>query len=127
MLFKKKNILRLAYFLLLLAPVVSVAQNLSNQKIEFDKTSQNVKQIVNTLDKYLDVNAPKNFNWNFNIELPSKSIELKTLIELLQSTTPYSIKLENNKLYIIEKALLSKYKISGKISDKETGKNSIPF
>ena len=114
MLFKKKNILRLAYFLLLLAPVVSVAQNLSNQKIEFDKTSQNVKQIVNTLDKYLDVTAPENFTWEYRIELPSKSIELKTLIELLQSTTPYSIKLENNKLYIIEKALLSKYKISGK-------------
>ena len=117
----RNNILGVACALICLTPALSLAQNLSDQKIEFDKTSINVKQIVNTLDNYLDVNAPKNFNWNYNIDLPSETIELDKLIEVIQSTTPYILQLENNRLVITEKKIEKKYNISGKINDAETG------
>ena len=116
-----KNILRVACAVICLAPVLSPAQNLSDQKIEFDKTSVNVKQIVNTLDNYLDVNAPKSFKWNYSIDLPSKTMKLNNLIEVVQSTTPYFLQLENNRLDITVKKIEKEYIISGKISDAETG------
>ena len=79
----RKNILRVACAVICLAPALSPAQNLSEQKIEFGKTSLNIQQIVNTLDNYLDVNAPKNFNWNYSIDLPSETMKLNKLIEVM--------------------------------------------
>ena len=52
-------------------------------ELHIGKTSLNIQQIVNTLDNYLDVNAPKNFNWNYSIDLPSETMKLNKLIEVM--------------------------------------------